>query len=71
MKKSKPRAIRVVKKGIEPPVPPDEPPTSDRSIMAAVDNWIKERNDSRDDECTFSSISITKWRNQNYVRELI
>lgn len=71
MKKSKPRAIRVVKKGIEPPVPPDEPPTSDRSIMAAVDNWIEERNDSREADRTFSSVSITKWRNQNYAKESI
>lgn len=37
-------------------------PASDRSIAAAVDNWIAERNCNRDAALIFSNLSIANWR---------
>lgn len=72
MRETKRRDIRVIKKReVVAPEPPVEPPATDRSIMAAVDNWIEERNDTREADRTFSSVSITEWRNQNYAKESI
>ena len=63
MENSKRRAVHVVKKrdliALDPPV---VPPPSDRSIAAAVDNWIAERSYNRDVDRTFSNLNITNWR---------
>ena len=63
MKNTKGREIHVIKKSdLLAPEPPAAPPISERSIMAAVDGWIGERNDNRDADLISSSLSITKWR---------
>jgi hypothetical protein len=65
MENSKRRAVHVVKK--QDPIAPDPSmvpasPASDRSIAAAVDNWIAERNCNRDAALIFSNVSIANWR---------
>ncbi len=63
MENSKRRAVHVIKKrDMIAPEPPAEPPASDRSIAAAVDNWIAERSCNQDDSLIFSNLSIANWR---------
>ena len=63
MEKLKRRAVHVVKKQDQiAPGPSIVPPPSDRSIAAAVDNWIVERNCNRDASLIFSNLSIANWR---------
>ena len=71
MKNSKPRAIRVVKKKLDAPVLPIAKAISNHSISQAVDNWIEERNNSRNVERIFSTDNIVNWRKRPRTGELL
>ena len=71
MKNPTPRAIRVVKKNLAAPVPPIAQAISNHSISQAVDNWIEERNNSRNVERIFSTDNIVNWRKRPRTGELL